>query len=258
MNPIIALWSHPRSMSTAIERIMRERGDLDCAHEPFMYDYYIHRRVRRMPHFTAEPDHPVSYPDIRRMLLERAEKAPVFFKDMAYYVMPHILDDPAFCGRLTHCFLIRDPMAAILSFHKLDPDLTSDEIGLKAQWLMFQALVSRYGADPVVIEAEAVQADTQGVVREWWKAVGLPFEAGAFAWSGSSAPDDWKQVGAWHQDVSGSGGIRPPDAGGLAEREAQFAQYAGRHPRLAGYLAEHQPYYQRLRGHSLTPGLSGP
>ena len=38
-HPIIALWSHPRSMSTAFERIMRSRGDLDCLHEPFMYDY---------------------------------------------------------------------------------------------------------------------------------------------------------------------------------------------------------------------------
>ncbi|MEZ5772185.1 MAG: hypothetical protein R3D61_11380 [Defluviimonas denitrificans] len=45
-HPIIAMWSHPRSMSTAIERIMRERGDLDCLHEPFMYDYYVHRQVR--------------------------------------------------------------------------------------------------------------------------------------------------------------------------------------------------------------------
>jgi hypothetical protein len=28
MHPIIALWSHPRSMSTANERLMRVRGDL--------------------------------------------------------------------------------------------------------------------------------------------------------------------------------------------------------------------------------------
>ena len=48
------LWSHPRSMSTATERIMRERGDLDCAHEPFMYDYYVHRKRRVMPHFDVQ------------------------------------------------------------------------------------------------------------------------------------------------------------------------------------------------------------
>ena len=41
MNAIVFLWSHPRSMSTATERIMRERGDFDCLHEPFMYHYYI-------------------------------------------------------------------------------------------------------------------------------------------------------------------------------------------------------------------------
>ena len=57
-HPIIALWSHPRSMSTAFERIMRSRGDLDCLHEPFMYDYYVHRAKRVMPHFDAEAEHP--------------------------------------------------------------------------------------------------------------------------------------------------------------------------------------------------------
>ncbi|WP_283176701.1 hypothetical protein [Gemmobacter sp. 24YEA27] len=74
MNRIYALWSHPRSMSTAMERVMRERGDLDCAHEPFMYDYYVHRAIRQMPHFDVRPDHPVSYPAIRDHLLARAAK----------------------------------------------------------------------------------------------------------------------------------------------------------------------------------------
>ena len=48
-HPIIALWVHPRSMSTAIERIMRERGDLDCLHEPFMYYYYVGLGKRELP-----------------------------------------------------------------------------------------------------------------------------------------------------------------------------------------------------------------
>ena len=113
-HPIIALWSHPRSMSTAFERIMRARGDLACLHEPFMYDYYINRSTRQMPHFDAMDDHPRSYDAIRDMILARAEQGPVFFKDMSYYVMPHILADEAFFTRVTHSFLIRDPRASIL------------------------------------------------------------------------------------------------------------------------------------------------
>ena len=81
---------------------------------------------------------------------------------------------------MTYCFLIRDPMASISSFHKLDPDLTSDEIGLKAQWQMFDALESRYGVSPIAIDAEAVQEDTSGVIGKWWAELGLSFERDAF------------------------------------------------------------------------------
>ena len=35
------LWSHPRSVSSAMERIMLERGDLTNFHEPFIYLYYV-------------------------------------------------------------------------------------------------------------------------------------------------------------------------------------------------------------------------
>ena len=108
---------------------MPERGDLDCAHEPFMYDYYVHRGIRVMPHFDIRPDHPVSYATIRDHLIARSERGPVFFKDMSYYVMPHILDDAIFAERLVNTFLIRDPVASITSYHKLDPEVTLDEIG---------------------------------------------------------------------------------------------------------------------------------
>jgi hypothetical protein len=92
-HPVIALWSHPRSMSTAFERIMRARGDLECLHEPFMYDYYINRSTRQLPNFDAIEDHPRSYDAIRDMILEKAERGPVFFKDMSY-------SHPSWCEEL--------------------------------------------------------------------------------------------------------------------------------------------------------------
>jgi hypothetical protein len=161
-HPIIALWSHPRSMSTAFERIMRSRGDVDCMHEPFMYDYYINRSKREMPHFDAMDDHPRSYEAIRGMILTKAESGPVFFKDMSYYVVPHILDDGAFLDRVTHSFLIRDPKASILSYAKLDPDMLLEEIGLEAQWRHAEAVRTRTGRPPMIVRSEAVQSDPEG------------------------------------------------------------------------------------------------
>ena len=40
MKPILALWAVPRSTSTAFERMMRQRGDHDCVHEPFGEVWY--------------------------------------------------------------------------------------------------------------------------------------------------------------------------------------------------------------------------
>lgn len=248
-HPIIALWSHPRSMSTAFERIMRSRGDVACLHEPFMYDYYVHRSTKVMPHFEAQPEHPVSYDGIRALILKTAETGPVFFKDMSYYVMPHILEDDAFVRRITHSFLIRDPMASIVSYAKLDPQVSLDEIGLEAQWQHVEALQAR-GLTAVVVQSEKVQNDPAGQMRAYWHAVGLEDRPQALSF-GDSVPQDWQQVSGWHKDVMASKTILPWTEADAAKTRAQFADLAAREPRFARYHAHHAPFHARLADLSL-------
>ena len=245
MFQIIALWSHPRSMSTATERIMRERGDLHCFHEPFMYYYYVQRQVRELPHFDIKDDHPTSYSDIRDMVLQQAEHGPVFFKDMSYYVMPEVLEDETFMRRLTHCFLIRNPVASIASYYKLDPDLTCDEIGLDAQWAHFCGLRDM-GLNPVVIEAEAIRDDAESSIGELWRTIGLPYKARAFDWQ-TAPPKDWQQVSNWHGDVSSSNAIRPISDSEIADQKSRFETLCVQAPHLAKYLNHHRPFYENLR-----------
>ena len=140
MHPIIFLWAHPRSMSTAIERIMRERGDLYCMHEPFLHYYYIEESNKRLPYFNADDDHPTGYEATRDSILRLAEKSPVFAKDMSYYVIPELLEDHEFCTQIRHCFLIRSPLKSILSYYRLDPEVSLDEIGIDSQWLHYQGI----------------------------------------------------------------------------------------------------------------------
>lgn len=251
MNKLIALWSHPRSMSTAMERVMRERGDLDCAHEPFMYYHYIGQGRRPFPGFEAQPDHPTSYEGIRDMLVERAKARPVFFKDMAYYVMPEIADDPEFLARVTHCFLVRHPLASILSYHKLDPDMSCREIGLEDEWKLYET-VTGAGHDAVVIEAETVRADTRGTMAALWQRIGLEFREEAFDWN-REAPSDWENVSAWHEQASSASGIRAADAEEMLRKEAEFEELVETAPRLRDYLDHHLPFYQKLAEVALVP-----
>ena len=224
---------------------MRERGDLTCLHEPFMYDYYVNRKVREMPHFDFAADHPITYQDIRNMILAMAKDNPVFFKDMSYYVMPHIFEDQKFLERVTHCFLIRNPLESILSYYKLDPEVSLEEIGLEAQWKHFDKLTN-LGLKPLVIEAETVRNDTKNIISELWKAIDIPYEDKAFDWQ-NDKPDDWNQVSGWHGSVICSKGIKsiPPDE--QEKKKKEFYSLAKTAPQLLKYLSHHYPFYEQLR-----------
>lgn len=232
-------------MSTAFERIMRSRGDLTCLHEPFMYDYYVHRSTRVMPHFDVQSEHPVAYADIRKLILGKAEAGPVFFKDMSYYVMPHLMADAPFAGRITHTFLIRDPMAAIVSYAKLDPDVSLTEIGLEAQWQHVEAIQTMTGKTPVIVQSEKVQADPARQMQAYWAATGLSNTPDALVFGGE-APKDWQQVSSWHKDVMASSGIRPWAEEDAAKTRRQFAELMAKTPHFASYLSHHLPFYEKL------------
>lgn len=248
-HPLIVLWCHPRSMSTATERIMRERGDLRCYHEPLMYHYYVGRSERTMPHFDVDPEHPKDFRSIWDMLLDAAREQAVFVKDMAYYVWPEFQNHTALASMVRHVFLIRDPRRAIVSYHRLDPNVTSDEIGYEAQWRLAEWVANTTGYRPPVIEAEVIQANPKATMRALWQALGLEDRPGALDWS-DETPKDWQQVSGWHDGAIQSRGIRPPDKSGDAH--TQFEAAAAAAPHLREFLAHHEPFYRALKDWSGT------
>ena len=250
LNPILCLWCHPRSMSTAMERVMRERGDFTCFHEPFMYDYYVHRQIDKMPYFDIDPDAPASYEDIKSMLLEQARLTPVFIKDMSYYIVPQLFSDLSFARRLTHTFLIRNPLHSILSYYKLDHNLTLEEIGLEAQYRHVMWLRNELSIEPVVLVAEEVRKDAQKSITDYWQKIGLEIRPQAFEWSKTHTPDDWQQVATWHGNVSQSQGIRKPSKENDLKREHEFNQLAVSAPYLKELLDHHLPFYDKLKAYS--------
>jgi hypothetical protein len=237
---IHALWCHPRSVSTAFERIMRARGDLQVFHEPFMYHHYLTQTDRPFPDFEPEPDHPRTYADIRAMILDAARAQPVFFKDMAYYILKELPEDDAFRDAMSHAFLLRDPAEAILSYHKRDPDFACSELGIDAQYHLYQALCER-GHDPVVITADQLRLAPETTLRRYWDHVGLPFLAHAFEWD-SEVPKGWESVVSWHSDVLSRGAIQAHDT----TRDLQ-GELAALGERFVGYDRHHRPFYDKMQ-----------
>lgn len=240
MHPILALWAHPRSLSTVTEKIMRQRGDMTVFHEPFMADYYTHRAPRHFAMLETGGETWVDYRVMRDRIVVAAEKQPVFFKDMSFYVSAHLNDDPEFCHRCQNLFLIRDPRRALASYLKKDPEFSLEEVGLEAQWRHVQYL-KQLGLEPKVVRAEALAVDPRGVLGHVWEWAGVPF-IDAFDWDAGEAPKGWDHVAGWHPEVIGSTGLKvdardPDETFDAAAREA---------PHLREYLSHHQKFYDRL------------
>ena len=228
---------------------MRERRDFHCLHEPFMYHYYINQRHRDMPYFKPQADHPVRYEDVRDMIMQKALAAPVFFKDMGYYVDSEVINDKEFSESVTHCFLIRNPRATMSSYYHLDKELTKTEVGLEAQWSLYTHLVE-VGSKPVVIQAESLRKDVRAAAEDWWTAIGLASIDTAFEWN-DKHPDDWNQVKTWHQSAIASTSIRPWSAEDEQLETQRFEEAANEAPHLRSYLEHHEIFYQKLKNVSL-------
>lgn len=239
-HPILALWAHPRSLSTVTEKIMRQRGDMTVFHEPFMADYYDHRAARPFAMLETGGETWVDYPVMRDRILDAATARPVFFKDMSYYVLARLPDDPGFAQRCHNLFLIRDPRRTIASYWKKDPEFSLEEVGLEAQWRHVEVL-QKLGVAPKVIQAETLADDPRGVLTPVWDWAGLPF-IDAFKWDADQTPKGWGHVAGWHPEVIGSTGLTtdPRDADEVFEAAAKQA------PHLRSYLAYHQPFYDQL------------
>lgn len=231
---------------------MRQRGDFTCFHEPFMYYYYVHLGVKKMPYFEIDPAQPTGFDEVISQLFDAAELSPVFFKDMSYYVIPAIYEHAQLAQQMVHVFLIRDPRRSIPSFYKLDPDLQLEEIGLEAQWRHANWLRGLTGEPPIVLEAEAIQRDPRGIMGELWDSLGLPFVEEAFAWHEHQTPEDWQQVAGWHQTAAASRGIESPLVEEDATIQTKFDEIASTAPYLSAYLDHHWPFYQGLRKFALT------
>ena len=237
MNRIIALWTHPRSVSTAFERVMMERGDFKILHEPFSYLYYVNKDQATISQEYVNPDHPTAYPDIREYIQASASDQPVFFKDMCSHCYEELAKDEAFLGRLTNTFLIRDPAKAIASYYAMNSDVTSEEIGLEQLAGIYNRVTKISGKPPVVVDADDLEDNPEGIMAAYCDALGIPFIPESLTWE-EEHKEEWDIWKEWHKDAARSTGIK--------KNMETFEVTVGNSDHLKAYYEYHRPFYEKM------------
>ncbi len=243
MNKILVLWATPRSTSTAFEWMMRQRGDMECFHEPFGEAWYqgenplwprVQENSLRISGLSLE--------GVFTKLKKTVTQKSVFCKDFPHYIS-HLWTDE-FLSYFNHSFLIRDPAKTISSIYKYFPDFVLKEIGYLEQRELFDIVWSNTGKTPVVIDSDDLLENPHGIVEAYCNAVGIPFIEEALSWEpGARDEVSWWDGGIFHENLRNSDGLKP--------QKRNYVEVNDLPDRVKEIYDIVMPHYERLYAHRL-------
>ena len=201
---VIAMWSGPRSLSTALMYSFAQRADTHVTDEPFYAAYLA----------ASGLDHPMreavlaSQKQDAEAVAEACAQAPA--RGLAYqkHMVQHML--PGFplgwMAAATNVFLIRHPARIIASFLAKRATPGPEELGVLATGRLPDHATA-LGQTPVVVAAEDIRAAPEATLRALCAALGIPWDAAMLHWPAGPRPEDGVWASHWYGAIHASTGF---------------------------------------------------
>lgn len=230
---LLACWSGPRNLSTAMMYAFAARGDCAVVDEPFYAAYLAATgldhpmRAEILESQETDPEKVIS------ACLEPDATLPLRYqKHMTQHMLPGIRRD--WLAQLRNIFLIRHPARVVASYAAKREDPTLDDIGFRQQAELFDLCLA-LGQTPVVVDSDDIRRDPAVMLRRLCGAVGIDWTDRMLTWPAGGHPADGVWAAHWY---------------GAVHRSTGFAAPEGPLPSLSGpavTLAETAlPHYRRL------------
>ena len=234
---LIAMWSGPRTISTALMRAWGSRPDTVVIDEP-LYGFYL---------LATGAPHPGRDEVIKAMMngwrevIDELTLAPfpagktVFYaKHMTHHLLPEV--DRSALGALRHAYLIRDPRQLLASYARARARPVMADLGLAQQVEIF-----RMFGGPVVDSRDILERP-EPTLRALCDALAVQFHPAMLSWPAGPRDTDGVWARHWYDGVWRSTGFGP-------YRE----QPAGLPPELEPLAERCQPFYEEMSAHRIRP-----
>ena len=197
---IIACWSGPRNISTALMRSWSSRDDTFVIDEPF-YAYYLSKTQLKHPMFNEIINHySCNYNEIVKNLLGKIpdDKKIYYQKHMAHHLID--LNKIDWIKKCENCFLIRHPKEVIHSYTAKNNLNSIEELGYPQQYAIIQ-LLKKANKSFVVIESSELLDNPRITLMNWCKKIDIKFNRSMLNWEKGNHENDgiwWKH---WYDNV---------------------------------------------------------
>jgi hypothetical protein len=235
---ILAMWSGPRNISTAMMYSFANRPDCEAWDEPF-YGFSLQHKGN---------DHPMRDEIIASMETDwdklvknctTPSKRPLLYQK---HMTHHMLEgyDRSFILALTNAFLIRDPARVLASYTQKWSEVDLRAIGFIEQAEIFDMVAQKLGHAPPVVDSDDVLANPRGVLSKLCAACGIAFDEAMLKWPKGPKACDGVWAAHWYNAAWESTGFSVPPAKAISlPLELQRIADAAR------------PYYDRLHIHAM-------
>ena len=205
MTVLLAMWSGPRNISTALMRSWENRPDCRVVDEP-LYAYYLEQTG--LDHPGRDEVIAAGDPSWQRVVAELTSPASApdgvyYQKHMTHHLIPQLPRD--WIASLTNVLLIRDPAEVVASYTRSRTNVVAEDIGLVQQSELYDQLG---GSTPVIDSADFLR-DPDGYLRWLCDFAGLEFTERMLHWPAGPRESDGVWARYWYDAVLASTGFEP-------------------------------------------------
>ncbi len=201
-NITIAMWSGPRSLSTAMMRSFENRNDTTVIDEPFYAHFLYQTKLNHPGKDLVIQSQSTNWDEIVELCLGGSPyiEKPVFYqKQMAHHNLEG--NDITWIKEVKNCLLIRDPLYVIASYNKKFPLLDEQLLGYIQQKQIMNFLKTINGDFPIIIDATDVLKNPKAMLKTLCNSLGIGFSDKMLSWPQGKRSSDGIWASFWYSQV---------------------------------------------------------
>ena len=204
---IIACWSGPRNISTALMRSWSSRKDTFVTDEPF-YAHYLKKTQKNHPMKEQIINHYSSnYKEVVNYLTHKVpnQKSIWYQKHMAHHLID--LSEIKWIKKCQNCILLRHPKEVISSYIVKNNLQKVEELGYPQQYEIAKFL-KKSNKRFRVIDSEDLLKNPLKVLSDWCESINIDFDKSMLQWEKGHHQNDgiwWKH---WYDNVINTTGFQ--------------------------------------------------
>ena len=200
---IIACWSGPRNISTALMRSWSSRTDTFVTDEPF-YAYYLKETKLKHPmHKEIINMYSSNYNEIVNYLIgEIPQNKMIWYqKHMAHHILD--LSSIDWVSNCENCILLRHPEEVISSYIKKNKLDSVEELGYPQQYEIINFL-KKNDKSFTVIDSKELLNNPKKSLSDWCRKINIKFDKSMLKWRKGNHINDGIWWESWYDNVINS------------------------------------------------------